>query len=439
MKIAIVGGGFTGLSAAYYLQKTGHNSHIFENASYLGGLAAGVKSTLSNPPENWEWDLEQFYHHWFTNDNFVFELGEDIGVTDKFKIKGPRTDVLYDDKMYPLDSPLALLKFPHLSFVERIRTGMTMAKLKYLYNEASSDVFENVTAAEYLQNRSSKDAYEKIWKPLLVGKFGQEYDQVNMRWFWARIYKRTPKLAYYEGGFGAFANDIAEAVRRNNGSIDLNVRVEEIVRCDTCNGFHVKRQGFENTHEEVFDRVIVTTPPQTLQYFYPELPEAYKQSLRKHEGVGAFALVLRLHHQLMPETYWLSINETSWPFLAVVEHTNFMPKDKYGGENILYVGDYVQPDHPNMQKSKEELIADFTPYLKRINPLFSSESIIDSYLFKTNYAQPIPKLNHERHILPLTTPVEGLYLASMAQVYPWDRGTNYAIEMGKEVAGMISN
>lgn len=439
MKIGIIGGGFTGLTAAYYLQKAGHDTHIFEGAPYLGGLAAGIKKTLPKPPDNWEWDLEQFYHHWFTNDNFVFELGDAIGVSEKFITQSPRTDVLYNDQMYALDSPVALLRFPHLPLIDRFKTGITLAKLKYLYNEEKSAMFEHVTAAEYLQSRSSKLAYERIWKPLLVGKFGEAYDQVNMRWFWARIYKRTPSLRYYEGGFGAFVTDIAQAITNLGGNIETSVRVEEVVRCDACSGFHIKREGIENTHDEKFDRVIVTTPPQILQKLCLNLPDDYKDKLKTHDGVGAFVLILRLHHQLMPQTYWLSINETSWPFLAMVEHTNFMPKEKYGNENIVYIGDYVDKDHPNMQKSKEELIEEFTPYIKKINPLFSTESLIDSYLFKTNYAQPIPKLNHEENILPLTTPIEGLYLASMAQVYPWDRGTNYAIEMGKEVAGMINS
>jgi protoporphyrinogen oxidase len=437
MKIGIIGGGFTGLTAAYYLQKAGHDVTVFERSRYLGGLAGGIKQSLDNPPENWEWDLEQYYHHWFTNDDEVFELGKELGVSDKFIITRPSTDILYDDKVYPLDSPLALLKFPHLPFAERVKTGITLARLKYQYNLENSKVFETITADEYLQKHSSKKAYEMIWKPLLVGKFADHYTQVTMRWFWARVYKRTPKLAYYEGGFSAFIKAIAEGLVKQGGNIITSTPIEVIDQGNGNDTFKIGYSENRSDQAEVFDKIIVTTPPHIFSNLFPNLPTEYKNSLIQAEGIGALVVILRLKHKLMQNTYWLSVNNTDWPFLAVVEHTNFMPKEKYGNETVVYIGDYLDPSHPNMSKTKQELLSDFTPYIKKINPLFSQESIIESYLFKSNYAQPIPKLNHESSILPHTTPIKGLYFASMAQVYPWDRGTNYAIEMGKNVAKLI--
>ncbi len=432
MKVGIIGGGFTGITAAYYLQKAGHQAIVLEKESYLGGLAGGIKNAIPNPPENWEWDLEQYYHHWFTNDAFVFKLGEELGVADKFIKKHPQSHILYKDKTYPLDSALALLKFPHLSLVDRVKTGLTLAQLKYRFDMNSSKKFENITADEYLRKHSSKKAYELIWKPLLVGKFADKYKEVNMRWFWARVYKRTSSLVYYQGGFSAFLQDIADASKKLGADIKLKSSVQEITKKDT-NQFSIRHETSGTQEELDVEKVIVTTPPNTLPFMLKGIPEDYKEKLKSHEGVGALVIVLRLHHPILDDTYWLSVNDINWPFLAVVEHTNFMPKEKYAGERIIYIGDYLEKDHPNMQKSKEELIEMFTPYIKKINPLFSNESIIDSYLFKSNYAQPIPKLNHQEKILPLKTPITGLFLATMAQVYPWDRGTNYSIEMGKKV------
>ncbi len=436
MKVGIVGGGFTGITAAYYLQKAGHQAIVLEKENYLGGLAGGIKNAISNPPENWEWDLEQYYHHWFTNDEFVFKLGADIGVTNKFIKKHPQSHILYKDKTYPLDSALALLKFPHLSIVDRLKTGLTLGRLKYQYNSESSKKFEDITADEYLREHSSKRAYELIWKPLLVGKFADKYKEVNMRWFWARVYKRTPSLVYYEGGFSAFLQDIAEASKKLGADIKLKSGVQEITKKE-AKQFSIRYEANDTQEEIDVDKVIVTTPPNTLPFMLKDLPNDYKEKLKSHEGVGALVIVLRLHHPILDGTYWLSVNDMEWPFLALVEHTNFMPKEKYGGEYIVYIGDYLEKNHPNMQKSKEELIKMFTPYIKKINPLFSNESIIDSYLFKSNYAQPIPRANHQESILPLQTPIDGLFLATMAQVYPWDRGTNYSIEMARKVASQI--
>lgn len=436
MKIAIIGAGFTGLSAAYYLQKAGHSTVVYEKCSYLGGLAGGIKHMEDEAPTDWEWDLEHFYHHWFTNDNFVFELGKEIGVADKFITKRPRTDILYNDRTFPFDSPFSLLKFPYLSWIEKFRTGLLLAQLKYQINEQQSVKFENVTAYDYLKKHSGKEAFAKIWEPLLIGKFAEHYKEANMRWFWARIFKRTPSLSYYEGGFAAFAQDLANEITQQNGTVLLQTTIKNI---SPGNDGQITvtsdREGQQV--DQTFDRVIVTTPPQTLPTLVDNLPKEYIKKLKTQDGIGAQVLVIALHHPVLIDTYWLSINATDWPFLALVEHTNFMDKSHYNDEYIIYIGDYLDKSHPNMHKSKEELIELYTPYIKRICPLFSEESIIRSFIFRTDYAQPIPKVGHQNNILPLQTPIKNLYLASMAQVYPWDRGTNYAIEMGKKVSEII--
>jgi protoporphyrinogen oxidase len=435
MKIAIIGAGFTGLTAAYHLQKQGHQTTILEKNTFLGGLAGGMKNFVSDPPP-WEWDLEQFYHHWFTNDHFVFDLGKEIGVAEKFITKRPTSSILYENKIYPFDSPLNILTFPHLPWADKIKTGLTFAQLKYLYNESTSKKFENITAHEYLSKAVGAKSYASLWEPLLIGKFGDYYKEIGMRWFWARIYKRTPSLSYYQGGFGEFAKDIAMAINKLGGEILLGTAVGQINRRgDQLINVNYQHDGQSITTE--FDRVIVTTPPISLKFLVPDLPDNYVEKISDSRGLGAMVIVLGLHHPLMRNNYWLNVNDRDWPFLAVVEHTNFMDKSHYNNEHVVYIGDYLSPDHPHMSTDIDDLIDKFTPYLKRINPLFSEESLIRKYLFKANYAQPIIGINHEEKILPMETPVPGVFLASMAQVYPWDRGTNYAIELGEKAAHKI--
>ena len=438
MRIAIIGAGFTGLAAGHWLLKHKHEVVIFERSNYVGGLGAGMRDAIDNFPVEWEWDLEQFYHHWFTNDYHVLQLGKDLNpaergssLTPKFITRRPVTSVLYQDRIYPFDSPLSILTFPHLKLIDKIRTALTMAQLKYLYNLKRSRELEDITAHQYLQAKLGSRSYQQLWEPLLKGKFGDSYREVSMRWFWARIYKRTPKLVYSVGGFSAFAQDIALEIYKLGGQIHLSSEIEKIEISDSS---HLTLHPPNQT----FDRIIVTTPPPSLSRLVANLPEDYTQSLTSAKGIGALTLVLSLHHPLMDKTYWLNVNDPSWPFLAVVEHTNFMDKSHYNNEHIVYIGDYLDKDHPHMQMKKDALIRKFTPYLKKINPLFSEESIIHSFTFKTPYAQPIPGLNHQAKILPLTTPVPGVFLATMAQVYPWDRGTNYAIELGQKVAHLAT-
>ena len=120
-----------------------------------------------------------------------------------------------------------------------------------------------------------------------------------------------------------------------------------------------------------------------------------------------------------------------------MEHTNFLKPEYFGGDHILYIGDYLEVDHPNFQKSDEELLAEFLPHLTKINPAFSPDWVKKVWVSKTPYAQPIPLVNHSQNIPEIRTPIPGLYFACMSQVYPWDRGTNFAVEIGRRAGKMM--
>ncbi|MCA9943756.1 MAG: FAD-dependent oxidoreductase, partial [Anaerolineales bacterium] len=196
-----------------------------------------------------------------------------------------------------------------------------------------------------------------------------------------------------------------------------------------------------------FDACLVTTSPHLLSKMAPDLPENYLGQLLKLKSMGAVVLTLALKRPLMADsqTYWLNIPATSpdksqneLPFLALVEHTNYIDRQHYGGDHIIYCGDYVNPDHPYMTMSQAELETLFTATLCKINPEFKPDWIRKSWLFRANYAQPVPFLNHSQKIPALQTPIPGLYFASMSQVYPWDRGTNFAVEIGRRAAKQIN-
>jgi len=176
----------------------------------------------------------------------------------------------------------------------------------------------------------------------------------------------------------------------------------------------------------------------------PDLPPDYLGQLRQLKSMGAVVLTLALKRQLMPHTYWLNLparspdqRQNEFPFMALVEHTNYVPPEHYGGDHLIYCGDYVRPEHRYFSMSQDELLETFLPSLKKINPAFEPDWVRRSWLFRATYAQPVPQVGHSAHIPPLRTPLAGLYFASMSQVYPWDRGTNYAVEMGRRVAGMV--
>ena len=171
----------------------------------------------------------------------------------------------------------------------------------------------------------------------------------------------------------------------------------------------------------------------------PDLPPEYLGGLLNLKSMGAVVLILALKHQLSREGYyWYNLPKSAgFPFLALVEHTNFVPAEQFGGDHIIYCGDYLDPSHEYFSLSQEELVERFIPSFKRINPDFSPDWVRAAWVKKTTYAQPVPLLNHSQNIPTIRTPLAGLYFASMSQVYPWDRGTNFAVQIGRQAARAI--
>jgi len=187
-----------------------------------------------------------------------------------------------------------------------------------------------------------------------------------------------------------------------------------------------------------FDKVICTLPYAPFVKITQGLPDDYLQKLLSFKGIGAVNLMLILKREFLKNgTYWLNVSEDNFPFLAVVEHTNFMDKRYYGGDHIVYVGNYLPHEHPFYSKEAGELFELFLPYLQKINPEFRQNWVVEVNKFTAPFAQPIIPLNYSKTMPQTETPIEGLFLANIQQVYPWDRGTNYAVELGEKVANMV--
>jgi protoporphyrinogen oxidase len=441
MNIAIIGAGPAGLAAALDLAKAGHTITIYEAEPNVGGLAAGFREP------GWEWSLEKFYHHWFYTDDAMLTLLQELGLREKVIFKQPITSLWHKGKNYPMDkpvTPIALLSrainvfgLPGMNIIDKLRFGAAALLISKIPNGL---YLEKHTADAYMERASGKAAHNMVWRPMLIGKFGPLFDKVNMAWLWARLNKRTAALGTYQGGFQQALDDIAAAVKGRGVTICLNAPIQHIE--PTEDGKLSVTVGGER---QLYDKVLATTGPGLLAKIAPGIDDHYKRQLTSLQSLAALCVVLAVDRQLMTDgTYWLNLpakspnkDENPFPFLALVEHTNYMDASHYGGERILYLGDYLPIDHPHFSMSDEELVEKFLPSLKNVNPAFDRSWIRRSWVFRAPYAQPVPFVDHSQNIPHIRTPMQGLYLASMSQVYPWDRGTNYAIEIGQRAAKQI--
>ena len=409
--------------AAWDLKKAGHEVTIFESAEYVGGLASGFKEP------HWKWSVEKFYHHWFQSDSEMLGLIRELELEDKVQFPRPLTVMYYKKKWYPFDSIINALLFPGLGWgLNKIRFGFVGLFLRLTNNWRA---LEKVTAHEWMLKWAGKKVYEQMWQPLLIGKFASYYKDVNMAWMWARMHARTTRLGTFEGGFQNFADLFAEKLRALGVEIRLGVSIKSIKQNQASGGLSVD--------DESFDKVLVTTSPNLMAKLAPDLPENYLKGLLELKSMGAVVMTLSLKHSLSNDGYyWFNVpKEEGYPFLALVEHTNFVSSENFGGDRIVYAGDYLELGHEYFSMSDDELLERFIPAFQKFNPEFKREWINKIWVHKTNYAQPVPLVGHSKNIPDIQTPIEGLYFASMSQVYPWDRGTNFAVEIGRRAARMM--
>ncbi len=422
MRIAIIGGGMTGLTAAYKCSQSGHRVTVYEQAPVLGGLAHGFRLP------HWKWSLEYAYHHYFTNDDAIISLMEALGMHDDMLVLNPTTSTYTQGSMYQLDSPASLLSFQPLSPTSRIRTGLLLAACNL---NPFWQPLESLTATELFPTLGGNQAWNVLWEPLLSGKFGPHAQEISAAWLWARVKKRTPRLGYIRGGFQALIERLADACRDHGTVIHTSTPVSRVTQ--TSSSFTVTVEG----KTKQFDRVLLTVPTPIAARIAPDLPEDYIAPLTSIDHLHAQVLILTTPVPILPDDiYWLNINDRSFPFLAAVSHTNFISPAFYGGDHITYFGNYLPLDHPYLSYSKQKLLKTFEPFIRKISR-GAQLKIQDSFLFTGPFAQPVHTRLYSRRSPALQTPIPYLYLANMDSIYPWDRGTNYAVELGDKAAARM--
>jgi len=428
-QVTIIGAGFTGLTAAYKLAKQGISVTVLEAEAEIGGLAAAFDVGGEK--------LDRFYHHWFTNDMEVMDLIAELDLNQRVVINPTNTGVYYANNFFKLSTPWDLLNFTPLKFVDRIRLGLLALRARRVKDWMQ---LEDKTAQEWLKELGGENVYRVVWQPLLKGKFGPYAEQISAVWFWNKLKLRggsrgksgEERLAYFQGGFVGLAEALAEKIRELGGTIVTEAAVASIEPVAGLWHTHTV-QGMVSS-----EQVIATTAlPLTANMVRNWASADYVQSLERIEYIGNICLVMELDRPLS-KTYWLNVNDPSFPFVGVIEHTNFEHPDTYGGNHIVYLSKYLPHTDALYALNADELLDYALPYLQKMFPNLQRDWIKRHHLWRARWSQPVVEKHYKALIPAEQGPVAGLYICSMAQIYPEDRGTNYAIRAGAQTAQRIA-
>ncbi|SFK80115.1 Protoporphyrinogen oxidase [Halogranum rubrum] len=433
--IAVVGGGIAGLAAAYRLQQRGHEVQVFEATDEVGGLAA-LYETPGDP-------IEKFYHHLSKSEETIVELADELGVGHRLEWLIGKNAYYVDGVVHPLDTLPQIAAYPHMSFYDKFRLGMLTQEIDVRSGIPKFDTYENledfehVPIKQFLLDHTTRGVYENFFEPLLRAKFGSRMDDVSAAWLLGRIKFRGERdllrgeyLGYFDGGFAPFLDALVDAVGREN--ITTGARVQEVgVDDDTVSSVTVETADGETTHDT--DSVVVAAMPNVLEDLV-----GYECDI---DFQGAVCAVVTMDEQLT-DTYWLNIGHEA-PFGALIEHTNFVPPERYGGQHLLYVASYIQDyDEWLWQADDDEVEEKWLDHIGEMFPEFDRSAVQEVRIARNPRAAPV----YERGYLDLVVPydlgddvAEGVYYAGMASraQYP-ERSLNGGIVAGYECADRIA-
>ena len=451
MRIAIAGAGVTGLVAGYRLSRAGHVCDVYERWPGLGGQAATLDVGGGHL-------LERYYHHLFMSDTHITDLCRELGMPDELEWRPSSVAIFRHGRSHAFSSPADILRFPPLSVPARVRMGLAVVLLQRRHPTAEG--FEDMPAHEWIKRRMGQEAWDEVWGPLLRAKFSHRAEELSMAWLWSKLtvrrqlrgeQTRTELLGYPRHSFEAVFARLREEIEARGGRVLVDRPVAQIA--EDGHGFSVAagvpgsfRRGhdprrFEAREPETYDGVVATVPSDVFAGLLggglaEGVGEDYLGRLRSVEYHAAICLLLELDRPFSPY-YWTNIADPEFPFIGLIEHTNFVEPGRYGGRRFLYVANYKPHGHPLLDLGADGLLDAYEPFLRRVNPGFSRSWIRQRWLFREPAAQPVVTVGYQRRMPALDTGVPGLVLANTTQVYPEDRGTNYAVRLGGEAASAL--
>ena len=413
-----------GLTLAMRMAKQGHDVTLIEAAPSLGGLA-GV----------WQlgdvvWD--KHYHVTLLSDSRLRNLVEEIGLSDDLTWVETKTGFYTNDKLYSMSDTTEFLKFPPLTFLEKLRLGGTIFYASKIKNWKR---LEKMKVAKWLRRWSGKGTFEKIWLPLLRAKLGESYKKTAASFIWAhinRMYKarrtglKKEMFGYVKGGYAQIIKRMAEILDELNVNVKVGHPITRIEKNEQ-GSFTIQ---FQNQPEEQFDRVIMTTPNSILSRVCTDLSADEKQRFDQVEYLGIVCASLLLKQPLSP--YYVTNITDSWvPMTAVIEMTTIVDPNEFNGHSMVYLPKYVPAEHQLFEKSDDEIRDEFLAALERMYAHFSRDDVVDFKISRVRSVMAIPTIGYSELLPPMKSTVDGLYIVNSSYIMRGNLNVNETIKIAE--------
>lgn len=415
LNAAVIGGGISGLASAFRIAGLGHRVTLFEGEDFLGGLGTTFPYHGGH--------LERFYHCILPLDGALLNFIGELGLGSELLWRETRMGFMYQRTIYPLNTARDLLGFKPLTFPERLRMGLLGLRARYT---GLRDELDEITAADWIRRMAGERAFNILWKPLLSAKIGDQYPALPALWLSSRMNREKNTGPERKGclvrGYRSLIDAFEERLRRLGTQIRLRTRITRIDRDGEA-----MTLVLDDGHTETFDFVVSTSPLVQFQRMTARLGIDPKIADLKLDYQGVMSGVFLLDKPLT-DYYWMPFVDSAATSQGAIEMSNLVPLERSQGLYVTYLVNYTHRDGALFQKSDAEMLELYRGDLERLFP-DPNRKIVDQFLFRAPYVEPIWMLNYRR-LTPPTSVIPGrLYLACTAQVYPRVNSWNSCCEV----------
>ncbi len=453
MAVAVIGAGAAGLACARRLVEAGVECDVYERWPGLGGQAATMEVADGVR-------IERYYHYLFTSDSIAIDAFEQLGLGELLRSYPSSAAFAIEGRIWPFNGVGDLLRFGPLSPLSRLRMGLALLRLQL--GRRGIAEYERQTASSWIRANMGEQAWEHVWGPLMRGKFGERAEEISMGWIWDKIGKRRSlrdgearqeRFIWPTGSFEPLFAELGRRIEDGGGRVLIDRPAARLLRADgglavvpgAADSF---RRGLDPRRFDAdgppraYEAIVCCVPNHVFAELLDpglagEVGPDYLSRLEAIEYFTALNLVLELERPLT-EHFWVNIADRRYPFVGLIEHSNFVGTENTGGRVFSHVTNYLPADHELLDLDAEQLLDRYADGLRMLNPAFDRSWVRGRWLFREPAGQPIVKVGYRELIPARQTPVAGLLLVNTTQIYPQDRGINFAIRDGERAADEVA-